>query len=296
MIATRWFAFLVSVTCLSAAGPVRAQDHPYDADAERAIRHGSPEWQVVAPHLPDPTTATPIALASAADVLRARRMPEDALDYYRYALQRGGDEAKLQNDLGVTLLELHRYDEARAAFKRAVQLKPKSGQDWNNLGAAEYVSGRYRAALDDYRRAVKLDKKTAVFHANLGTAYFETKDYESARAQFEKAVQLDHGVFQSGGGWAGVQAQVLSAEDHGRYCFEMAKMAARLHDDENVIRWLARSIEANFDVKEQMSTDADFVAYRKDARVLTAMRNARAMKTGQIADAGPAPPVPDKAN
>jgi tetratricopeptide (TPR) repeat protein len=299
MIATRWFSSLLSLTIIVAAPIVaapalRAQDQSEQDAVDRTLRHASAEWLLIAPHLPDPATATPMALAQAADVLRARRMPEDALDFYKAALRAGGDEAKLQNDLGVTLLEMQRYPEAKVAFKRALQLKPKAARDWNNLGAVEYVTGRYRAALDDYLRAVKLDKKTAVFHANLGTAYFELKDFESARDQFTKAVKLDRDVFH-GGGWAGVEAHVLSANDRGRFCFEMAKMAAQQHEDDDVIRWLARSVESGFDVKDAMGGDKDFEAYRKDARVETIIRNAKAVKNGQVADSQMEPPLPAKA-
>jgi tetratricopeptide (TPR) repeat protein len=287
MIAKRLFPSLLFFAALATA----AAQQPYDEASERALRHATPDWEAIAGHLPDPATATPAALTQAADVLRARRLPEDALDYYRYALQRGGDESKLQNDIGVTLLELRQYDEARAAFKRALHLKPKSGQEWNNLGATEYVSGNSRAALADYLRAVKFDKKRAVFHSNLATAYFELKDYESARQQFERALKLDPNVFQSGG-FAGVEAHVLGSSDHGRFCFEMAKMSARIHDDDNVVRWIARASEAGFDVKEQMAGDKDFDPYRKDARIEMAIRNARAMRSGQIAASGLEPPLP----
>lgn len=219
-------------------------------------------------------------------------MPEDALDYYRYALKRGGDVSKLENDIGVTLLELNRFPEARIALKASVKARPKYAQGWNNLGAVEYVAGNPKGALGDYLHAVKLDKKTAVYHANLGTAYFELKDFESGRAEFQKAIKIDHNVFQEGG-WAGVQAHVLSTSDRGRYCFEMAKMAASMHDTDNVIRWLARASEAGFNVKDQMAGDRDFDPYRKDPRIAMAIQNARSMRTGQIADSGLAPPTPN---
>ena len=61
----------------------------------------------------------------AADVMRARRLPEDALEYYRFALERGGDPGKLTNRIGITLLELRHPELARAAFQRSVHLAPK---------------------------------------------------------------------------------------------------------------------------------------------------------------------------
>jgi tetratricopeptide (TPR) repeat protein len=289
---TRSIASLMSIAFAAGTIGLLAQQPAYDEDALRAMRHATPEWAMIAPHLPDPQTGTPEKLAQAADVLRARRLQEDALDYYRYALKRGGDQIKLENDIGVTLLELNRFAEARVAFKYAVKAKPKYAQGWNNLGAAEYSAGFPKVALTDYMRAVKLDKKSAVFHSNLGTAYFELKDYESARSEFERAVKLDPGVFQEGG-WAGVQAHVLSTSDRARYCFEMAKMAARLHDGDNVVRWIARSSEAGFDVKSEMQGDKDFDPYRKDPRILMVIQNAKAIRSGQVA--GLTPPSPDPA-
>jgi len=41
-----------------------------------------------------------------------------------------------------------------------------------------------------------------------------------------------------------------------------------------------------------MAGDKDFDAYRKDVRIETAIRNAKAMRSGQIADSGLTPPLP----
>src|SRR4051812_33702726 len=75
----------------------------------RARMHDSDQWREVERHLPDPNTATPQILEQQADVLRARRFPEDALDYYHYALARGGNPVVLTNKMGLTHLEMKDY-------------------------------------------------------------------------------------------------------------------------------------------------------------------------------------------
>ena len=141
-------------------------------------------------------------------------------------------------------------------------------------------------------KAVKLDKKAAVYHSNLGTAYFEIKDFESARQQFAKAIKLDRNVFQRGD-LGGVQAHLLSTSDRGQFCLEMARLAAKQHDDEGVIRWLGKAVDAGFDVHYAMISDRDFEQYRKDPRVALLIHNAKAMKSGQLAtNATPVPPLP----
>src|SRR6195952_1484086 len=87
--------------------PVRAHAQAEAVSAqERAAFHQDPQWEIIAPHLPDPKTASAAQLEMAADVLRARRFPEDALDYYGYAIARGGPVSDLLNKMGIIRLEL----------------------------------------------------------------------------------------------------------------------------------------------------------------------------------------------
>ena len=173
-----------------------------------------------------------------------------------------------------------------------MRLDPKDAQAWNNLAASEYIAGDFPLAIRDYKRAVKLNKTKATFHSNLGTAYFEIKDYESARKQFATALKLDPDALR-GGNANGIEAHVLSPSDRGRFCFEMAKLAAREHDEESILRWLARATEVGFDTKNEMSQDRLLRAYLTDPRVALIVHNAHAMRNGQIADTGLVPALPD---
>ena len=286
---------LLALATLSLAGLVaHAQQTAAQQVEDRAERHQTAEWLIVEPHLPDLKTGEPAKLQMAGDVLRARRMPEDAIEYYRAAYQRGGDEATELNRIGVTLLELHDTAQARTCFKRAVLLKRKSSEAWNNLGAAEYIGGDYTSSIKDYKQAVKLDKKAAVFHSNLGTAYFEVKDFESAEKQFVAALKLDPEVFNSSSA-SGIQAHVLSPADRGRFCYEMAKLAAQQGKDAEVLDWLAKSVETGFEVRYEMNQDRSLAAYRNDPRVAILFKNAKAMRAGLVAAAGPVPTLPAEA-
>jgi len=232
----------------------------------------------------------------AADVLRARRFPVDALDYYGYAIKRGGNEVQLLNKMGVTQLELRNTQQARACFQRAVKLKKKNPEAWNNLGALDYLERRFGSAVSNYNRAIKIDKKSPSYHSNLGTAYFEMKDFESARKEFGIALQLDPQLFErprmSG---AGVTAHMLSPEDRARFCFEMAKLYAKNGDEANMLHSLTMASEAGFDVAAEMSMDASLSPYRKDPRVILLIQNARALRAGRNATsiaAGTLPALP----
>jgi tetratricopeptide (TPR) repeat protein len=274
--------------------PYGLQKDAQTSDAMRQIRHQDPQWDLVKPHLPDPATATAQQLETVGDVLRARRFPEDATDYYLYALRRGGNEVVLMNKLGVTQLDLRHTAAARAYFERAIHLKQKDAVAWNNLGAVEYIDGRFATAISDYGRAIKLDKKSATYHSNLATALFEEKKYKDARTQFKIALQLDPDMAHRDG-TGGLTAHMVSPEDHARYCFEMAKLYAELGDETNMLHYLTMASEGGFDVMGEMRSDAALDRYRKDTRVILLVRNAKALRSGRasIEDApSKIPPLP----
>jgi tetratricopeptide (TPR) repeat protein len=267
---------------------------PNNSEAVRALRHQDPQWENVRLHLPDPATATVEQLETVADVLRARRFPEDALDYYLYAFRRGGNNVVLMNKIGVTQLELRHTAAARAYFQRAIQLQKKDPVAWNNLGAVEYMDGRFGTAISDYSRAIKLNKTSAIYHSNLATALFEEKKYKDARMQYKIALQLDPDMAHHDGA-GGLTAHMLSPEDHARYCFEMARLYAELGDETNMLRYLTMASEGGFDVLGEMRSDAKLDHYRKDARVILLVQNAKALRSGRasIGDSpNSVPPLP----
>ena len=276
-------ASLCALTFASAQQPSER-----DPAVARALRHATVEWETVAQHLPDPRTASPAQLVVAGDVLRARRLPEDAIDYFHYAIERGGDEAELQNRIGVTELEMNQPALARPCFKRSILLRRKYAEGWNNLGATENMAGNMQAAIEDYGKAVKLNRKNAVFHANLGTAYFASKDYEDSRKQLEIAAKLDPEVFRQGG-FGGSQVHVLSGIDRGRFAFEMARLAALTGDDASTMHWLAAASEAGFNIHSEMQGLKEFERYQKDPRVALLIHNQNLMQTKQVALSGPVP-------
>lgn len=294
--------FLLVVSLLSVSLPLSAelpaglqQNAPASDAAMRELRHQDPQWQTVKPHLPDPATATEQQLETVGDVLRARRFPEDALDYYTYALRRGGgNEVMLMNKLGVVQLDLRHTSAARAYFERAIKLKNKDAVAWNNLGAVEYIDGRFAKSISDYSRAIKLNKTSAIYHSNLATAYFEQKDYKNARQQFKIALTLDPDVAHRDGA-GGLTAHMVSPEDHARYCFEMARLYAELGDETNMFHYLTMASEAGFDVMGEMRVDNVMDHYRKDPRVVLLVKNARALRSGRASiDDAPSkiPPLP----
>lgn len=273
--------FLLFLCTLLAAGAnLYAQRDIPSHEVARQLEHEDQQWVLMQPHLPDPATASPARLEITADVLRARRFPESALDYYTYALKRGGGEAQILNKMGVTELEIGNHRLAREYFQRVVHLKRKNADAWNNLGAVEYLEGNNGSAISDYKRAIKLDKKSASFHSNLGTAYFQTKDFKRARKEFDTALKIDPDLMVHRGGPGGVTMRMLSPADHAQFCYEIARLYAQHGDEANMLHYLTTASEGGFDVLEAMTRDDVLKPYRKDPRVLLLVHNAEAIRSG----------------
>lgn len=248
---------------------------------EREHMHQSDQWLEIQKHLPDPATASPQALEEQADILRARRLPEDAMDYYKYAMDRGGNPPALLNKLGLAELEMHHDQLARVYFQRVVKMDKRNPEAWNNLGACEYIDGRNEAAITDYKKAVKLNRRTAVFHANLANAYFEAHNDSGSRREIATALELDPHIFEREG-TGGIAAHVLSAADQARFSFEMAKMYARTSMEDAMLRALAKAAEAGMDIRSEMERDTVLARYSTDPRVIAIVRNAELLRATRV--------------
>jgi tetratricopeptide (TPR) repeat protein len=280
-----------------AVAPVCAQTPAaLTSPEERAGLHSGPEWASIAPHLPDPRTGSAAQLETAADVLRARRFPEDALDYYQYAVQRGGNVTRLLNKMGVVRLELRQDDLARQMFLRVVRVNKKDGQGWNNLGVTEYSDQHYDTAINDYRKAIRWDHHSAVYHANLGMAYFEKKDMASAQQELRIAVTMDPGIMRAREN-GGVTAHVVGSKNYPELCFQLARMYARQGQPDLTREWLAKASEGGLDVVYEMQKDAALRLYLNDARVKLMLANAEQMRKQRLnAAAAKAPSLGAPAN
>ena len=269
---------LLATFCL-AQSPRKAQQ---TSDEERAVLHAGEEWQLIQPHLPSAETGTAAELETAADVLRARRFPEDALDYYQYAIARGGNVSTLLNKMGIVRLELRQYDLARQLFLRVARANKKNALAWNNLGATEFLTHNFRQAAGYYRKAISNDKHNAIFHANLGLVYFEDNKTEDARSEFAKASTIDPEIMQRHD-TGGVSAHVLASNDYPKLCYEFARMAAMNGKLPDMRQWLARAVEGGFDVSGALHNDSVLKPYLKDPEVMLILSNAKLLRSKKVA-------------
>jgi tetratricopeptide (TPR) repeat protein len=128
-------------------------------------------------------------------VLREQERQEEALAYYRQALQLDPNYQVVQAELFSTrALIYHRQgklEEAIADYDRALELNRDSPRDYCNLGVALKAQGQLERAVACYRQALKLNPHLAPAYNNLGLVLQSQGKLDLAIENFRVALQLE---------------------------------------------------------------------------------------------------------
>jgi tetratricopeptide (TPR) repeat protein len=116
---------------------------------------------------------------------------EEAEAAYRKAIDLDPENAYPWNGLGTVYADLGRHADAEAAYRQAIDLDPDYAAPWNNLGSFYGQQGRYEEAEAAFRKAIDLDPENAYPWNNLGTVYHNLGRYEEAEAAYRQAIDLD---------------------------------------------------------------------------------------------------------
>lgn len=93
-------------------------------------------------------------------------------------------------NLGNGYSKLNRFEEAIAAYKRAITIDPNYAEAYNNLGSVYGELGQHLQEIDAYRQAIKIEPARFEAHYNLGAAYGGLGRFEEAIASFGQAIKI----------------------------------------------------------------------------------------------------------
>jgi len=93
--------------------------------------------------------------------------------------------------LGRFLAQNGMLDEALAYYRVAINLEHKDPLLWLNLGTLHRQRNEFSAALSAYGEALALDPNNSLAHYNIGAILDETGDYQGAVDQYKTALTLD---------------------------------------------------------------------------------------------------------
>ena len=114
----------------------------------------------------------------------------EAIRFFRQALDVDASHAKAHNKLGVALLGKRDRDEAQSHFERAVALQPDYAEALNNLGVVFEQQGDVAKAAACYERAVSARPNNARAHYNLAGALEHKHHLKRAASHYRRAIEL----------------------------------------------------------------------------------------------------------
>jgi tetratricopeptide (TPR) repeat protein len=116
---------------------------------------------------------------------------------FEHALKVTSGNYMVCNNLGITLLEEEKFDEAINYFRRALQIKPDYAEAYNNLGMAYGKLGRKQEEMEAYMHAIKLGANHAETYHNLGIILNKQGRYYEAIDAFKQAIKINPELSQT---------------------------------------------------------------------------------------------------
>ncbi|MGB3267387.1 MAG: tetratricopeptide repeat protein, partial [Microcoleus sp.] len=116
---------------------------------------------------------------------------DEAVAAYRKAVELNPDFSWSYHNLGDVLLKLERFDDAVCAYKKAVELNPDFSWSYHNLGDALLKLREWEEAAAAYRCEIALNSDFAWSFCNFGDALTKLKQWDEAIAAYLKAVEID---------------------------------------------------------------------------------------------------------
>ena len=116
---------------------------------------------------------------------------DEAVAAYKKAIELNPNFSWSYHSLGDVLLKLEKWEEAVAAYKNAVELNPDFSWSYHNLGDALLKLQQWEEAAAAYRCEIALNSDFAWSFCNLGDALTKLKQWDEAIATYLKAIEID---------------------------------------------------------------------------------------------------------
>jgi predicted O-linked N-acetylglucosamine transferase (SPINDLY family) len=110
--------------------------------------------------------------------------------FYNRSLEIDSNQPAANNNRGIVLYYLNRFEEALASYNRAIALKPDNTQAYNNQGIVLNDMHRSEEALTSYDRAITLKPDYAEAYYNRGIALNNLQRLDEALASYDRAIAL----------------------------------------------------------------------------------------------------------
>lgn len=155
------------------------------------------------------------------------------------------------NHYGRMLAQLRRFDEAGAAYEKALSLGVNHGGIYNGLGQTRIAQKRWEEAINYLTKAIELGARSSLTYGRLAYAQLNLNRNEEAIKSYEKAFE------------AGIPP---GANTRGLTYYNMACAYVRLKQNDKAFELLNKAVDEGLSDRNTFETDTDLVPIRSDAR------------------------------
>jgi tetratricopeptide (TPR) repeat protein len=146
------------------------------------------------PSRPTQGQLTAEQLFAKGDSFYGRQRCQNALPYFRQAIETNPNYAMAYLAEGFCKFEMKRLEEAIEDFWQVIRLSPEDSNltelAYSNLGFSYYDLGQYDEAAESLKQSIKLNPSSYLEQHYLGLAFYELKRYRDALDHFRTAVIL----------------------------------------------------------------------------------------------------------
>lgn len=115
---------------------------------------------------------------------------DEAIEQFRLALRIEPNYADAHNNLGVALTAQGSIDQAMEQYRLALRINPNNAEAHNNLGKELAAQGKVDEAIKQYRLALRINPNLVLAHSNLGVALVAQGNIDEAIEHFQSALKI----------------------------------------------------------------------------------------------------------
>jgi tetratricopeptide (TPR) repeat protein len=173
---------------------------------------------------------------------------------WRTTIQRNPSCWLAEHNLGVTLAHRGEVDEAIPYYRRALELKPDYDIGHSNLGLALAARGDLDGAMAEYRRALDINPQYEQAHNYLGLALAKRGRLVEAIEHYRNAIEIKPGYAEArdnlGRALDDLQKAVAIAPDNAVAHFQLANVLAELGHKSDAIEHFEKALAVKPDFLE----------------------------------------------
>jgi len=189
------------------------------------------------------------ALVGLSDCLSHADDNKGAIEYLRQAVALDPKNERNLRAMGTVYVDLEQFDEAIAAFEKAVAIAPTLAS-YELLGESYRRKGKYDLAEESLRDALRLGPAEYNVYVRLANVYFDNGKYDPALENLQKAIALDPKREYA---YLGMAETYAKLKDFAR-AIENQKIVVNISPVANKYYWLASYYHSNKDDAAALDT------------------------------------------